>query len=66
MAVIVISNEEAALLGQNGPHIKRCDREALFKCSPTRQERLGQDSRLVRLIWLVTHRRHPVVDRSRR
>ena len=40
--VIAISNEEATLLKQNGPNIKRSDLEALFKRSPTRKERLAR------------------------
>jgi hypothetical protein len=40
--VIAISNEEATLLQQNGSNIKRSALEALFKCSPTRKERLAR------------------------
>jgi hypothetical protein len=38
--VIAVRDEEAALVRQNGPHIERRALEALFKCSPTRRERL--------------------------
>jgi hypothetical protein len=40
--VIAISNEEALQLHENGPNIARCALETLFKCSPTRKERLAR------------------------
>jgi hypothetical protein len=40
--VIAISAEEAVALHKNGHRIERCDLEALFKCSPTRKERLDR------------------------
>jgi hypothetical protein len=40
--VIAVSGDEAAQLCPKGPNIKRHALETLFKCSPTRKERLAR------------------------
>jgi hypothetical protein len=40
--VIAVHDEEVALVRRHGPNIERRALETLFKCSPTRKERLDR------------------------
>ncbi len=40
--VIAVRDEEIPVVRRDGPNIKRRTLEALFKCSPTRRERLDK------------------------